>query len=83
MRGIEIAKTYIADFVMFFVIFGLQKLFLYSPLKLFAYILLAFAIYSRIIKVLKTFSRQDLDFMMLLIPWWLQRLRVMISALFL
>ena len=35
------------------------------------------------IEVLKTFSSEDLDFIMLLIPWWLQNARVVISTLFL
>ena len=80
---IKITKIYIAGFVMFFFIFGLQKLFLYSPLKLLVYILLGFAFYSGMIKLLRTFSRQDLDFIMLLIPYWLKRVRVVIFVLFL
>ena len=82
-EGIKIAKIYAAGFIMFFVILELQRVFLYSPLKLFIYIVLGFAIYSGMIKVLRTFSRHDLDFIMLLIPWWLQNARVVISALFL
>ena len=82
-EGIKLAKIYVAGFVMFFVILGLQELFLYSPLKLLGYIVLGFAIYSGMIKVLKTFSSHDLDFIMLLIPWWLQKARVVISTLFL
>ena len=82
-EGIKMAKIYISGFVMFFVILVLQDVFLYSPLKLFLYIILGFAIYSGMIKVMKTFNRGDLDFIMLLIPWWLQRLRAVISTLFL
>ena len=79
----KITKIYVSGFVMFFVIAALQSMFSYSPLKLLGYIVLGFAIYSGMIKVLKTFSRQDLDFIMLLIPWWLQKVKVVISALFL
>ena len=82
-EGIKIAKIYISGFAMFFVILVLQDVFHYSPLKLFLYMILGFAIYSGMIKVMKTFNRQDLDFIMLLIPWWLQRLRAVISILFL
>ena len=82
-EGIKIAKIYISGFVMFFVVMVLQDVFLYSPLKLFLYIILGFAIYSGMIKAMKTFSNQDLDFIMLLIPWWLQRLRAVIATLFL
>lgn len=82
-EGIKLAKIYISGFVMFSIILELQNLFLYSPLKLLAYILLGFGIYSGLIKVMKTFNNQDLDFIMLLIPLWLQRVRGVISALFL
>jgi O-antigen/teichoic acid export membrane protein len=82
-EGIKLTKIYTAGFVMFFIILGLQKLFLYSPLKLLAFIMLGFAIYSGMLKVLKTFDKRDLDFLMLLIPWWLQRVRAIISVLFL
>ena len=79
----KIDKIYASGFVMFFVIFELQNILLYSPLKLLGYIVLGFAIYSGMIKVMRTFSREDLDFMMLLVPGWLQKVRVVISTLFL
>ncbi|MFG1445708.1 MAG: oligosaccharide flippase family protein [Thermoplasmatales archaeon] len=79
----KIAKIYASGFVMFFIIFELQNILRYSPLKLLGYIVLGFAIYSGMIKVMRTFSREDLDFLMLLIPWWLQKVRGIISALFL
>ncbi|MDA8055099.1 MAG: polysaccharide biosynthesis C-terminal domain-containing protein [Thermoplasmatales archaeon] len=79
----KITKIYASGFVMFFVIVELQSMFSYSPLKLLGYIVLGFAIYSGMIKILRTFSRQDLDFIMLLIPYWLKRVRVLISVLFL
>lgn len=82
-EGIKIAKIYVAGFIMFFVIFGLQKLFLYSLLKLLAYNLLGLAIYPGMIEVMKTFSKQGLDLIMLLIHRWLQKIRVLISTLFL
>ena len=79
----KIAKIYASGFVMFFVIVALQSMFSYSPLKLLGYIVLGFAIYSGMIKILRTFSREDLDFMMLLVTGWLQKVRVVISTLFL
>ena len=45
--------------------------------------LLGFAIYSGMIKVLKTFSKHGLDFIMLLKPWLLQKVSVVISLLLL
>ncbi len=44
---------------------------------------LGFAIYSGMIKVLRTFRREAIDFIMLPIPWWFQKVKVVISALFL
>ncbi len=54
-----------------------------SLLKHLGYIVLGFAIHSGMIKVLRTFSKEDLDFIMLQIPSWLQKVRVVISTLFL
>ena len=53
---------------MSFVIAALQRMSPYSPLKLLGYMVRGFAIYSGMIKTLRTFSRDDLDFVMLLIP---------------
>ncbi|MEM3846496.1 MAG: oligosaccharide flippase family protein [Candidatus Parvarchaeota archaeon] len=83
MEGIKIGKIYISSIVMFLVIFALERMLPYSPLKLLIFILLGFAIYAGMIKVMKTFSKNDLDFIMLLIPWYLQRLKGLISLLFL
>lgn len=82
-EGLKIVKIYTSAVVMFFAVFELQRLFLYSPLKLFLYIFVGFAIYSGTIKVLRTFSKDDMEFVMGLLPWGLQRIRVVISALFL
>ena len=79
----KIAEIYASGFVMSFVIVALQRMPPYSPLNLFGYIVLGLTIYSGMIKVLRTFTREDLDFIMLLIPWWLQRIRALISLLFL
>ena len=79
----KIAKIYASGFAMFFVIVVLQSMFSYSPLKLLVYIVLGLAIYSGMIKVLRTFAKEDLDFVMLLIPRWLQKIRAFISLLFL
>ena len=68
--------------VMFIVIFMLQRILPYSPLKLLLLILIGFVIYSGLIKLLRTFSKKDLDFIMLLFPWFLQRLKGVISLLF-
>ena len=64
---VKMAKIYASVFVMFFVIVALQSMFSYSPLKLLRYIVLGFAIYSGMIKVLRTFTRKDLDFIIFLI----------------
>ena len=80
---VKVAKIYASGFVMFFVIVALQSMFSYSPLKLLGYIIIGFDIYSEMIKVQRTFSKEDFDFIMLLISWWLQNARVIISTLFL
>ena len=67
---------------MFIIIFVLQRILPYSPLKLLLLILIGFVIYSGLIKLLRTFSKKDLDFIMLLFPWFLQRLKGVISLLF-
>ena len=79
---IKIGKIYLSAVVMFIVIFMLQWMLPYSPLKLLLFILVGFAIYSGLIKLLRTFSKKDLDFIMLLFPWFLQRLKGVISLLF-
>jgi O-antigen/teichoic acid export membrane protein len=80
---LKMVKIYVSAFVMFLVVFVLQRMFLYSPLKLFLCIFLGLAIYSIMIKVMRTFNDSDLDFIMLLIPWWLQKVKAIISLLFL
>ncbi len=58
-------------------------MFFYSPLKLFWYMVPGICHIIWNDKVLRTFSKEDLDVIMLLIPWWLQKARVVISTLFL
>jgi O-antigen/teichoic acid export membrane protein len=82
-EGKKIAKIYASAFIMFFVVFIVQRMLLYSPLRLIFYIVLGFAVYSGMIKFMKTFDKNDLEFIMRLIPWWLQRIKVVISVLFL
>ncbi len=83
LEWIKIGKIYLSAVVMFIVIFMLQRILPYSPLNLLLFILIGFAIYSGLIKLLRTFSEKDLDFIMLLIPWWLWRTKALISLLFL
>ncbi|MEM4067467.1 MAG: hypothetical protein QXV17_11500 [Candidatus Micrarchaeaceae archaeon] len=51
--------------------------------KLNLFIVLGFAIYSKMIKTLRAFNKSGYVFIMLLIPWYLQRLKGLISLLFL
>jgi O-antigen/teichoic acid export membrane protein len=83
IEGRKVAKIYLSATVMFIVIFLLQAAIHYSPLRLFFLILLGFAIYLGMIKVLKTFNKVDLDFIMLLVPGWLWKIKKIISVLFL
>ena len=79
----KIAEIYASGFVMSFVIVTLQGMFFYSPLKLFWYMVPGICHIIWNDKVLRTFSKEDLDVIMLLIPWWLQKARVVISTMFL
>lgn len=80
---VKMTKIYLSAFLMFLVVVTFERMLPYSPLKLLLFITVGFAIYSGMIKVLKTFDKSDLDFIMHLMPWWLQRLKVVISVLFL
>jgi O-antigen/teichoic acid export membrane protein len=82
-ESVKIAKIYLSAFTMFLITALLVKAFPYSPLKLLLFILVGFSVYSLMIKMLRTFSRQDADFVMLLIPHWLQRIKSVISLFFL
>ena len=79
----KIAKIYLSAFLMFLVINTLQRMLPYSPLKLLLFIIVGFAIYLGMVKVLKTFNKSDLEFIMSLIPWWLQKIKGVISVLLL
>ena len=82
-EGRKVVKIYLSATVMFIVIFLLQAAIHYSPLRLFFLIFLGFVIYIGMIKVMKTFNKVDLDFIMLLVPDWLQKIKKIISVLFL
>ena len=83
VEWIKLTKIYVAGFLMFSVLLLLQRVVPYSPLLLFVLIFVGFGIYSGLIKVMRTFSGEDVDFIMRLIPWWLQRVRKLILVLFL
>jgi O-antigen/teichoic acid export membrane protein len=79
----KVAKIYLSATVMFIVIFLIQAVIHYSPLRLFLLIFLGFAIYLGMMKVLRTFDREDLEFVMVLVPDWMQKVRRVLSAFFL
>jgi len=64
----KIAKIMISGIIMFSVVFALQMHFWYSPLKMFAYIVLGFTIYAVLVRVLGTFSSDDVDMFMKIMP---------------
>jgi len=65
---VKIAKIMISGIIMFSVVFALQMHFWYSPLKMFAYIILGFIIYAVLVRVLGTFSAEDVDMFMKILP---------------
>ena len=64
----KIAKIMLSGAIMFSVVFALQMHYWYSPLKMTAYILLGFAIYVLLIRLLGTFSGEDVEMFMKLLP---------------
>ena len=64
----KIAKIMLSGAIMFSVVFALQMYYWYSPLKMIAYILLGFAIYVLLIRLLGAFSGEDVEMFMKLLP---------------
>ncbi len=64
----KIAKIMISGAIMFSAVFALQMYYWYSPLKMVAYILLGFVIYILLIRLLGTFSYEDIEMFMKLLP---------------
>ncbi len=66
-RG-KIAKIMISGAIMFSVVFALQMYYWYSPLKMVAYILLGFVVYVLLIRLLGTFSGEEVEMFTKLLP---------------
>ena len=64
----KIAKIMLSGAIMFSIVFALQMYYWYSPLKMIAYILLGFTIYVLLIRLLGTFSGEDIEMFMKLLP---------------
>jgi hypothetical protein len=64
----KIAKILLSAAIMFSVVFAFQMHYWYSPLKMIVYILLSFAIYVLLIRLLGTFSGEDVEMFMKLLP---------------
>jgi len=64
----KIAKIIVSGIIMFSVVFALQMHFWYSPLKMFAYIILGFVVYAFLVRALGTFSSGDIDMFMKVMP---------------
>ena len=64
----KIAKIMLSGAIMFSVVFALQMYYWYSPLKMIAYILFGFVIYILLIRLLGTFSKEDIEMFMKLLP---------------
>ena len=60
---------------MFMVIFTAENLFHFSIAKTFLFIIMGFAIYLMMIKVFGTFSNDDMEFLMQLLPVKLRKYR--------
>ena len=64
----KVAKIMLSGAIMFSVVFALQMYYWYSPLKMVAYIFLGFVIYVLLIRLLGTFSYEDVEMFMKLLP---------------
>ncbi len=81
-EGTKILKIYSAAGIMFLLIFALQSSFTYSISKLFLFIILGFAVYILLIKIMRTFNSEDMDFLMQLIPVKLRKYRKVVEIFF-
>ncbi|MGC8497808.1 MAG: flippase [Thermoplasmata archaeon] len=82
-EGIKILKIYSSAAIMFLLIFALQSSFTYSVAKLFIFIILGFTVYIILIKIMRTFNSEDMDFLMQLIPVKLRKYRNIAEFMFL
>ncbi|MEM3753928.1 MAG: polysaccharide biosynthesis C-terminal domain-containing protein, partial [Candidatus Micrarchaeaceae archaeon] len=64
---LKLAKIFMSGFLMFFIMFLVQEHFGYSILKLIVYIIVGFAIYIGLIRITKTFKKEDLDLFLMLL----------------
>lgn len=67
-EGIKLAKIYSSGLAMFLIIIFLQRIFAYSISHLFLLIIFGFIIYFGMIKIMKTFKKEDVDFLLMLLP---------------
>ncbi|MCL4333839.1 MAG: oligosaccharide flippase family protein [Candidatus Thermoplasmatota archaeon] len=79
----KLGKIYLSSIIMFTTTFLLQSAIHYSPLRLFFMIFLGFVIYIGMMKMLRTFDKEDIDFIMVLMPDWIQKIKSVFSILFL
>jgi len=78
---LKIIKIYISAFLMFIIMFIIQDRLGYSILKLVIYIILGFIIYLFLLKLLRIYNNDDIEFFMLLLPKSLQGLRKYLKLL--
>ncbi len=82
-EGIKLLKIYASATLMFIIIYFLESVFSFSVVKLFLFIFLGFFIYILLIKLMKTFNNEDIDFLLLLIPRRLKKYKWLINIMFL
>jgi len=79
---VRMSKIYISSFLMFFLMIVVQERLGYSILKLFTYIVTGIAVYLFLIRVTGTFTEEDIDLFLGMVPGRYERLKRFFRSLF-
>jgi len=79
---VKLLKIFISSFFVFFLLLFIQDRLGYSIVRLFIYVVVGFAVYLFLIRVLNVFSEEDIDLFLSLLPSGLNRLKRFIRSLF-
>ncbi len=83
IEKVKMLKIFISSFLVFFLLVFIQNRLGYSILMLFIYVVIGFAVYLFLIRVLNIFSGEDVDLFLGLFPASLNRFKKLIRSLFL
>lgn len=83
IEKVKMLKIYVSSFLDFFLLVFAQERMGYSILKFFIYLVVGFAVYLFLIRILDTLSEEDIDLFLGLLPPGHNWLRKFLSSLFL